>query len=333
MRCVSWRDDKVPPTRIASLLIRFVWGQVMILDVWVVISNGDAAQKWFFLLFLSGLISQYASNKMNKGAFAMGRLDGKVAIVTGAAKGIGASTSALLAAEGAAVVCSDIDVDAGEKIADAIQNNGGRATFVAHDVTDEAAWERVVAAALEAFGQLDILVNNAGIAPTGEAIEDLTLESWSQVISIDLDSVFLGCKHAIRAMKTSGGGSIINISSIMGLIGQPRAAAYNAAKGGVRLLTKVAALECAEAGYGIRVNSIHPGFVDTPLVRKAVDDGVVSGQMGSANEAMEMLTMLHPIGRLGVPRDIANAILFLASEESAFMTGSELVVDGGYTAR
>lgn len=263
----------------------------------------------------------------------MGRLDGKVAIVTGAAKGIGASTCALLAAEGAAVVCSDVDVDAGEKIADAIQNDGGRATFVEHDVTDEAAWERTVAAAISGFGQLDILVNNAGVAPTGETIEDLPLASWSQIIAIDLDSVFLGCKHAIRAMKVSGGGSIINISSIMGLVGQPGAAAYNAAKGGVRLLTKVAALECADASYGIRVNSIHPGYIDTPLVRNIVEEGSISGQTGSANEALEMLTMLHPIGRLGVPRDIANAILFLASEESAFMTGSELVVDGGYTAR
>ncbi len=263
----------------------------------------------------------------------MGRLAGKVAIVTGAAKGIGASTSALLAAEGAAVVCSDIDVDAGEKVADAIQSDGGRATFAAHDVTSEAAWERVVGGAVEAFGQLDVLVNNAGIAPSGEAIEDLTLASWNKVISIDLDSVFLGCKYAIRTMKTSGGGSIINISSIMGLIGQPRAAAYNAAKGGVRLLSKAAALECAEAGYGIRVNSVHPGYIDTPLVRNVVDEGVVSGQMGSANEAIEMLSLLHPVGRLGAPVDIANAILFLASEESAFMTGSELVVDGGYTAR
>ena len=263
----------------------------------------------------------------------MGRLDGKVAIVTGAAKGIGASTSALLASEGATVVCTDVDVAAGEKIADAIQNTGARATFLVHDVTDEAAWERVVASAIEAFGQLDILVNNAGVAPTGERIEDLPLGSWDQIIGIDLDSVFLGCKHGIRAMKTSGGGSIINISSIMGLVGQPGAAAYNAAKGGVRLLTKVAALECAEAAYGIRVNSVHPGYIDTPLVRNVVEEGALSGQMGSANEALELLTMLHPIGRLGVPKDIANAILFLASDESAFMTGSELVVDGGYTAR
>ncbi len=266
----------------------------------------------------------------------MGRLDGKVALVTGAAKGIGTATAALLASEGAKVLLTDIDEAAGEKAADQVQNQSGTASFIAHDVTDEAAWERVVTHAVETYGRLDILVNNAGIAPKGGPIEDLSLEDWRHVTAIDLDSVFLGCKYAIRAMKQNGsesGGSIINISSIMGLVGQANAAAYNAAKGGVRLLTKVAALECAEAGYGIRVNSVHPGFVDTPLVRNAVSDGVVAGRMGSENEAFELLTMLHPIGRLGVPRDIANAILFLASEESAFMTGAELVVDGGYTAR
>ena len=186
---------------------------------------------------------------------------------------------------------------------------------------------------MESFGGLHVLVNNAGVAPSGAPIEELELAEWSKTIAIDLDSVFLGCKHGIRAMKQSGGGSIINISSIMGLIGSPNAADYNAAKGGVRLLTKVAALECSEAGYGIRVNSVHPGFIDTPLVRNAVEGGVTAGRMGSANEAIELLTMLHPIGRLGVPKEIANAILFLASDESSFMTGSEMVVDGGYTAR
>lgn len=267
----------------------------------------------------------------------MGRLDGRVAIVTGAGKGIGAATSALLAGEGAKVLLTDIDAAAGEKIADDIQNRSGVASFITHDVTDETAWEGVMAHAVATYGRVDILVNNAGIAPSGGPIEDLSLADWRHVTAIDLDSVFLGCKHAIRAMKKNGkengGGSIINISSIMGIIGQPNAAAYNAAKGGVRLLTKVAALECADAGYGIRVNSVHPGFVDTPLVRNAVNNGVVAGRMGSENEAFDLLTMLHPIGRLGVPKDIANAILFLASDESAFMTGAELVVDGGYTAR
>ncbi|MEQ9519335.1 MAG: glucose 1-dehydrogenase [Parvibaculum sp.] len=267
----------------------------------------------------------------------MGRLDGKVAIVTGAGKGIGAATAGLLASEGAKVLLTDIDQAAGEKAADEIQNRSDTASFIAHDVTDEAAWDKIVAHAVKVYGRLDILVNNAGIAPSGGPIEDLSLADWRHVTAIDLDSVFLGCKYAIRAMKVNanekGGGSIINISSIMGLIGQPNAAAYNAAKGGVRLLTKVAALECAEAGYGIRVNSVHPGFVDTPLVRNAVNDGVIAGRMGSENEAFELLTLLHPIGRLGVPKDIANAILFLASDESSFMTGAELVVDGGYTAR
>ena len=154
----------------------------------------------------------------------MGRLDGKVAIVTGAAKGIGAAASGLLAEEGAAVVCTDIDVPAGEAVADAIQNNGGKATFMAHNVTSEDEWEKVAAHAVDSFGQLDILVNNAGIAPPGAPIEDLELDAWRNTIAIDLDSVFLGCKHGIRAMKQSGGGSIINISSIMGMVGTSNAA-------------------------------------------------------------------------------------------------------------
>ena len=263
----------------------------------------------------------------------MGRVAGKVALVTGAARGIGRASAARLAAEGAKVLCTDILEDEGEAAVGEIQAQGGEAVFMPQDVTDEAVWERVTAHAVERFGGLHILLNNAGIAPPGAMIEDLDFADWRRTLAIDLDSVFLGCKHGIRTIKQHGGGSIINISSIMGLIGQPRAADYNSAKGGVRLLTKVAALECAEAGYGIRVNSIHPGFVDTPLVRNVVSDGVLAGQMGSANEAMAMLTMLHPIGRLGVSQDIANAVLFLASEEAAFMTGSELVVDGGYTAR
>lgn len=259
----------------------------------------------------------------------MGRLDGKVALVTGAAKGIGAATAELLAGEGAKVMCTDVDEAAGQEVAAAIQSAGHVASFMTHDVTSEAAWEDVVAETRRAFGGLHVLVNNAGIAPDGIAIEDLPFESWKRTLAVDLDSVFLGCKHGIRAMKQSGGGSIINISSIMGLVGTPRSSDYNAAKGGVRLLTKVAALECAEAGYDIRVNSVHPGYIDTPLVRGVVE----RSEVASANELMGMLTMLHPIGRLGTAKEIGQAILFLASDDSSFVTGSELVVDGGYTAR
>lgn len=267
----------------------------------------------------------------------MGRVQGKVAIVTGAAKGIGAASAKALAREGAKVICSDFDEDGGEAIAAEIQRLGGEAIFVAHDVTVEAQWENVVKVAEARFGGLHIVVNNAGIAPEGGPVEELSLESWRHTIAVDLDSVFLGCKHGIRTIKkyTEKGakGSIINISSIMGLIGWSGTADYNAAKGGVRLLSKCAALECAEAGYDIRVNSVHPGYIDTPLVRNAIAKGVASQEGVGPNEMMEMLVSLHPIGRLGIADEIANMVLFLASDESSFVTGAEMVVDGGFTAR
>ena len=268
----------------------------------------------------------------------MARLMGKVALVTGAAKGIGAATAKVLAREGAKVVCTDLDEKGGLDVADEIANQGGEAAFMRQDVVDEAQWEAAVKLAEDRFGALHVLVNNAGIAPEGGPIEEKTLASWRRTIEVDLDSVFLGCKHGIRTIKkyTSKGGmggSIINLSSILGLVGQPNASDYNAAKGGVRLMTKSVALECAEAGYNIRVNSVHPGYIDTPMVKDALNRGVVQGQAVGPNEMRELLIMLHPIGRLGIDTEIANAILFLASDESSFMTGTEVVVDGGYTTR
>lgn len=268
----------------------------------------------------------------------MARLNGKVALVTGAAKGIGAATAKVLAREGAKVVCTDLDETGGLAVADEIANAGGEAAFMRQDVVDEAQWEAAVKLAEDRFGALHVLVNNAGIAPEGGPIEEKTLASWRRTIEVDLDSVFLGCKHGIRTIKkyTSKGGmggSIINLSSILGLVGQPNASDYNAAKGGVRLMTKSVALECAEAGYNIRVNSVHPGYIDTPMVKDALNRGVVQGQAVGPNEMRELLIMLHPIGRLGIDTEIANAILFLASDESSFMTGTEVVVDGGYTTR
>lgn len=268
-----------------------------------------------------------------------GALHGKVALVTGAARGLGAATAETLAREGASVVVTDMRADEGQATADRIAGDGGDAVFIAHDVTDESQWEAAVARAEEAFGALHIVVNNAGVAPAGETIENLALEDWRRVVAIDLDSVFLGCKHAIRTIKKhtspTAGGAIVNISSIMGIVGFPRNADYNSAKGGVRLLTKVAALECAEAGYNIRVNSVHPGFIDTSLVRDAVEEGTKrpDALVTSANEMMDLLVMAHPLGRLGISQEIADAVLFLASDRSGFMTGSELVVDGGYTAQ
>lgn len=269
---------------------------------------------------------------------AHGRLHGKVAIVTGAASGIGAASARCLAGAGARVLCTDLDEAGARALARSIDASGGQAFSMAHDVIDEAAWERVMAGAFERFGSVHVLVNNAGIGPAGGGgpIEDKSLENWRKTLAIDLDSVFLGCKHGIRAIRRStaemGSGSIINVSSVAGLIGLPNAADYCAAKGGVRLLSKTAALECAAAGYRIRVNSVHPGYIDTPLVRGSLERR--SANLGmSTDTARQLLETLHPIGRLGLADEIAQTVLFLASDESSFTTGAELVVDGGYTAR
>ena len=255
----------------------------------------------------------------------MARLENKVALVSGGASGLGQAQSLVMAREGASLVVTDINLEGAQAVADKIKANGGNAIALHQDVTEEERWKEVITTAVEQYGKLDILVNNAGIGAGGNA-EDCTLEDWRLVLSVNLDAVFLGTKHAIRAMKQTGGGSIINISSIMGLIGAAGSGAYNASKGGVKLLTKSSALYCANAGYGIRVNSVHPGYVDTPLVQRFFD-----GPEGEG--ARQKLIDLHPIGRLGVPEDIANGVLYLASDESSFVTGSELVIDGGYTAQ
>ena len=255
-----------------------------------------------------------------------GRVRGKVAIVTGAGLGLGRAAALLLAREGARVVVTDVKAAEGAAVAAEIEAAGGEALFLIQDVADEAGWEAVIAATLERFGRLDVLVNNAGVA-LGASVEDTTLEQWRWLMSINLDGVFLGAKHAIAAMKTTGGGSIINLSSIEGLIGDPNLAAYNASKGGVRIFTKSAALHCAKSGYRIRVNSIHPGYIHTPMV-----EGYVAAQ-ADAKAAEAAIAALHPLGHLGEPDDIAAGVLYLASEESKFVTGSELVIDGGYTAQ
>ena len=266
----------------------------------------------------------------------MNRLDGKVALVTGGARGLGAATAKMMALGGAKVLITDLLDDAGAATVAEIEKAGGRAAYLHHDVVDEAAWANAVKQAGETFGGLDILVNNAGIASDGKSIEETTLEAWRRVIAIDLDSLFLGIKHSIPALRAraamwKGGASIINISSIMGLVGMANAASYIAAKGGVRLLTKAAALELAPAK--IRVNSVHPGFTETDMVKSALKDmGRRAGEAGE-NMMKDMITARHPIGRMGVPNDIANAVCFLASDDAAFMTGSEVVVDGGYVAQ
>lgn len=254
----------------------------------------------------------------------MGRVTGKVALVTGAALGIGKASAEMLAREGAKVVVSDLKADEGEAVVRAIRDAGGDAIFVQHDASKEADWAKAIAATFEAFGKLNIVVNNAGIV-LGKNVEDTTLAEWRRVQDVNLDGVFLGTRFAIEALKKSGGGSIINLSSIEGLIGDPNLAAYNASKGGVRIFTKSAALHCAQAGYGIRINSVHPAYIWTPLVQE------LSG--GEDSAAYKRLVSLHPVGHLGEPDDIAYGILYLASDESKFVTGSELVIDGGYTAQ
>jgi 3(or 17)beta-hydroxysteroid dehydrogenase len=265
----------------------------------------------------------------------MGRVQDRVAIVTGSAKGMGAAIMRILAREGAHVIGGDVDEKLGEEVAAGIRAKGGDALFLRHDVSDEASWQRIVQLAEDRFGGLHILVNNAGVLPQQSAIDEMPLTQWRHTLSVDLDGVFLGCKHGVRAMKkgTAKGGpdcAIVNISSALGLVGASHCADYVAAKGGVRLLTKAVALECAEGKHRIRVNSIHPGAIDTPMIRGHVADG---HRLGTSNEMIDLMIKTHPIGRLGEPSDIGNAVLFLASDEAGFITGSELAVDGGLTAQ
>lgn len=255
------------------------------------------------------------------------RLKDKVALVTGGGSGIGAAICQRFAEEGAAVVVSDINENAAKDIAAAITGNGGKALALAQDVVDEARWNSVITETLKAFDGLHILVNNAGIAIPG-SVEDTSLEDWKKTQSINLDAVFLGTREAIKAMKDNGG-SIINISSIEGIIGDPMTAAYNASKGGVRIFTKSAALHCADHSYNVRVNSIHPGYVMTPLVA----NGIESLEPAEAEHFANRILSSIPMGHMGEPVDIANGAVFLASDESRYMTGSELVIDGGYTAK
>lgn len=259
----------------------------------------------------------------------MGRVQDRVAIVTGGASGIGRGCAERLAAEGAIVVITDIQEALGAEVVAGITATGGRAEFLAHEVTDEAAWARVVEHTVAQHGGLHILVNNAGIG-IGGSILDMSLADWQRQQAINLDGVFLGVKHCIPAMRDAGGGSIVNMSSVAGLKGSPNLAAYNATKGGVRLFTKGVALECARSGWNVRVNSVHPGIIDTPIWTKVTAGLIAEGANAVDVDAMAQLGV--PMGKPGYPLDIANGVLFLASEESRYITGTELVIDGGLTA-
>jgi 3(or 17)beta-hydroxysteroid dehydrogenase len=266
----------------------------------------------------------------------MGRVDGKVVIVTGAASGIGRAGAAALAREGARMMVTDLAQDGAEATAAAIRHAGGEAIALRHDVGEERDWATVVAAAKRAFGQLDVLVNNAGVSGGGPLL-DTSLEDWHRLMRINLDGVFLGTRAAVAAMQPDGRsrehlGSIIILSSILGLVGSAGAAAYSASKGAVRLFAKSVALECAAQGFRVRVNSIHPGYIETPMVDAALARRAERQGSDVATVRAEIVAA-HPLGRLGTAEDIAAGIVYLASEESSFITGAELVIDGGYTAR
>jgi NAD(P)-dependent dehydrogenase (short-subunit alcohol dehydrogenase family) len=252
----------------------------------------------------------------------MGRVQDKVALVTGGASGIGFAAARLFVEEGAMVVVTDRDVAAS---AVAIAELGQRAHFHRLDVTREDEWVAVTEAVARDFGRIDILVNNAGVVLFKD-VEATTLDEWRDLMAVNLDGVFLGCKHAVRVMKDRGGGAIVNMSSVAGMIGHGSLAAYCASKGGVRLLTKSVALHCARKGYNIRCNSVHPSFAETPMLH-----GMIASARNPEKLAASFATAA-PLGRLAQPIEIARTILFLASDESAFTTGAELVVDGGLTA-
>jgi NAD(P)-dependent dehydrogenase (short-subunit alcohol dehydrogenase family) len=256
----------------------------------------------------------------------MGRVDGKIALVTGGAMGLGKAAAMLLSRHGAKISLADINEPEGQNTADEIAARGGDVMFQVHDVSDPLRWVEVVDATVERYGRLDVLVNNAGIAIAAN-VETTSLEDWRKTMAVNLDGVFYGTQQAIRVMKESGGGSIINLSSIDGIIGEADLAAYCASKGGVRTFTKAAAVHCGEAGYKIRVNSIHPGYVVTPQHVSYLK------ALGNYEEENDKALSRHPIGYLGEPDDIAYGVLYLASDESKFVTGSEFVIDGGYLAR
>jgi cyclopentanol dehydrogenase len=248
------------------------------------------------------------------------RLQGKVALISGGARGMGAVEARLFAQEGAKVGIADVLEAEGRRLEAEIAETGGEAIFIRLDVTSEADWKRAVDTVVRRFGKLDVLVNNAGIYQRA-TVEETTSEGWDRVLDVNAKGVFLGTKAVIPAMRNAGGGSIINISSTAGLVGSSMSTAYNASKGAVRLLTKATAIQYAKEG--IRANSVHPGPIETDMVDQAFPTPELRQQRAS----------LIPLGRFGRPEEVAYGVLFLASDESSYMTGSELVIDGGATAQ
>ncbi len=265
------------------------------------------------------------------------RLSGKVAFISGGLRGIGLAIAERYVAEGALVVLSDLDAPDSAHATETLARLGKAASYVRADVTQEADWIAAREHVQARHGKLDILVNNAGTDLTG-AVESLAMEAWRKIMAINVDGVFLGCKTFVPMMATSGAGhrggsSIINVSSIMGLVGYTDTSAYNASKGAVRLFTKSIAIEFATKKMPIRANSLHPGFVKTPLLNAGFQRWVEKGFAEKAEDLVAMVAGQTPIARLAEPGEIAGAAFFLASEDSSYMTGSEVVVDGGWTAQ
>src|SRR5579883_621909 len=264
-----------------------------------------------------------------------GQVAGKVALVTGGASGIGEAIAELLAEEGASVIVTDIDELRGPEVVAGIKQADGEAVFLYQDVTSEARWAEVISEIERRFGRLDVLVSNAGIGISAPSIVEMSLADWRRQTAVNLDGVFLSVKHSLPLMrKTSGktgGGSIIMTSSLAGLRGAATLAGYSATKGAVRLFAKSIAMECASVGDGIRVNSVHPGIIDTPIWGKIPAGGAASGQ-NAPIDCEELAKLATPLGRAGRPRDIAQGVLYLASDASSYVTGSELVIDGGMFA-
>lgn len=256
----------------------------------------------------------------------MGRIQDKVVLVTGGALGIGRAICEVLAREGARVIVTDLKDDEGQEVADAICSDGARASFRHLDVADEKNVSTVFRDVVEEYGRIDVLVNNAGVAGANKPTDELSVEEWQKVIDINVKGVFLGTKYAVPPMRRQGSGSIINLSSIYGIVGAPDIPPYHASKGAVRLMTKTDALLYARDG--IRVNSVHPGYIWTPLVEQLARD---AGE--DPEDFRRQLAAKHPVGHVGEPDDIAFGVLYLASDEAGFCTGSELVIDGGYTCQ
>src|SRR3984957_3353545 len=260
-----------------------------------------------------------------------GQVQGKIALVTGGVSGFGAACAELLAREGASVIVTDVDDLKGPELVAGIKKAGFEAMFLHQDVTSEARWVEVVSEVGKNFGRLDIMVSNAGIGIMVPSITDMSLEDWRRQNAINLDGVFLSVKHCLPVMRKIGGGSIILMSSLAGLRGAPGLSAYSASKGGVRLFAKSIAMECASVGDGIRVNSVHPGIIDTPIWGK-IPTGAAGRGQNAPIDPEERAKLATPLGRAGQAAEIASGVLYLASDASSYVTGTELVIDGGMNA-